>query len=98
MCERCEKEVRTTIDIWVQGQEYYNVDDVGLQADGSLDIDAKSFDLQNEGRDYIVLCEACWALIRETLWKALCEATTCDARQITIQYGPEKLVLPAEKA
>jgi len=92
MCERCEKEVQsTTVDIWVQRAHYVREDD----ADGNTFVDVRSEEL-NDGRDYIVLCEACWAKIRKTIWNALCEATTCDARTITVQYGAETRVLLAE--
>jgi len=94
MCERCEKEVRTTtVDIWVQRARYWQVAEIGTGKDVYVDVRSEEL---NEGRDYIVLCEACWAKIRETVWNALCEATTCDARTITVQYGPETHVLLAE--
>ena len=76
MCERCEKEVETTIDIWVQGNAYY---EVGTDIDGKPDFESKTFELNSEcGRDYIVLCEPCWKHIHATVWALLCAATTVD--------------------
>ena len=76
MCERCEKEVQTTVDIWVQGNAYY---EVGTRPNGKPDLESKSFELNSAyGRDYIVLCEACWKHIHATVWALLCEATTVD--------------------
>ena len=74
MCERCEKETLTTIDIWAQGMIHRKVKGGDLIPEG---YDAKSFELG--GRDYIVLCEQCWdEVIRPTIWAALCKATTID--------------------
>jgi hypothetical protein len=77
MCERCEKETLETIDIWVQGHKYW-MGDLGDPENGpNLEVvDEKTFELN--GRDYIIICEPCWEIIRTTTWAALCEATTTD--------------------
>jgi len=70
MCERCENEVLTTVDIWIQGQSYALVDG---------EYEPKAFELNSrDGRDYIVLCEPCWKVIHATVWALLCAATTVD--------------------
>ena len=87
LCERCEGETLETVDIWAQGYTY------APEREASPELEPKSFELG--GRDYIVLCPDCWAKIRETIWAALCEATTCDACDVKVEYGPETRILPA---
>jgi len=76
MCERCEKEVQTTIDIWVQGNAYYAI---GTQPNGKPELDSKTFELNSEyGRDYIVLCEPCWKYVHTHGWAQICAESTVD--------------------
>ena len=63
MCERCERETDTTVDIWAQVVKHYD------------DETTKQFELG--GRDYIIICEECWDATQDK-WNALCEATTVD--------------------
>jgi len=80
MCERCERETLETYDIWLQRQNYFQVEDGGY--------DNKSSEVLGS-RDYIMLCPDCWTKIRETAWADLCKATTIDHDRISQFVGSQ---------